>query len=151
GRVVEDAKEAVDAHVDARGLHERLVVGVDPDPTLLEQPPDRPVGEDHEADSKAVACDADQKSPCRLCRLGRLKRLDFLPLSMAEQDSNARYRERRRQRRRRQVRIRRTVAACVLLALAAGITLGARAVGGSGGKQATASAKGAPRQAPTPG
>ena len=70
---------------------------------------------------------------------------------MAEQDSNARYRERRRQRRRRQVRIRRTVAACVLLALAAGITLGARAVGGSGGKQATASAKGAPKQAPSPG
>ena len=46
-RVVEDAKEAVDAHVDARRLEQRLVVGVDPDPTLREQPPDRPVGEDH--------------------------------------------------------------------------------------------------------
>src|SRR5436305_9809651 len=68
---------------------------------------------------------------------------------MAEQEPNARYRERRRQRRRRQVRIRRTVAACVLLALAAGITLGARAVGGSGGKQATAPAKGPPKHAPS--
>ena len=58
---------------------------------------------------------------------------------MDEQDSNARYRERRRQRRRRQVRIRRAVAVGVLLALAAGITLGARAVS-SGGKHAAASA-----------
>jgi hypothetical protein len=51
-------------------------------------------------------------------------------LSMTEPDSSARQRERRRQRRRRQVRLRRTVAGGVLLALAAGITLGARAVGG---------------------
>jgi hypothetical protein len=51
-------------------------------------------------------------------------------LLMAGEHAKARYRERRRQRRRRQVRVRRTVAACVLLALAAGITLGARAVGG---------------------
>ncbi len=51
---------------------------------------------------------------------------------MEEQDPNARYRERRRQQRRRQIRIRRTVAGAVLLALAAGITLGARAVGGGG-------------------
>src|SRR5947199_826155 len=64
----------------------------------------------------------------------------LVALLMDEQDPNARYRERRRQRRRWQVRIRRTVAACVLLALAAGITLGARAVGG-GGKHATAAAK----------
>jgi hypothetical protein len=51
-------------------------------------------------------------------------------LSMADPDPNARHCERRRQRRRRQVRLRRTVAGAVLLALAAGITLGARAVGG---------------------
>jgi hypothetical protein len=51
-------------------------------------------------------------------------------LSMVDPDSNARHRERRRQRRRRQVRLRRTVAGGVLLALASGITLGARAVGG---------------------
>jgi hypothetical protein len=51
-------------------------------------------------------------------------------LSMDGQDRNARNRERRRQRRRRQVRRRRAVAAAVLLALAAGITLGARSVGG---------------------
>ena len=48
---------------------------------------------------------------------------------MAEQDQNARLRDRRR-RRRKQIRIRRAVAIGVLLALAAGITLGARAVGG---------------------
>jgi hypothetical protein len=52
-------------------------------------------------------------------------------LSMTEPHSSASQRERRRQRRRRQVRLRRTVAGGVLLALAAGITLGARAVGGS--------------------
>jgi hypothetical protein len=52
---------------------------------------------------------------------------------MAEEDANARQRERRRQRRRRQVRLRRTVAGGVVLALAAGITLGARAVGGGHG------------------
>jgi hypothetical protein len=49
---------------------------------------------------------------------------------MVEQDPNARYHERRRQQRRRQARIRRAVAVGVLLALAAGIALGARAVGG---------------------
>src|SRR5689334_20793548 len=48
-RVVEHPEEAVDADVDARRLQQRLVVGVDPDPTLREQPPDRPVGEDHAA------------------------------------------------------------------------------------------------------
>ena len=59
---------------------------------------------------------------------------------MTEPDSSARQRERRRQRRRRQVRLRRTVAGGVLLALAAGITLGARAVGShqSAGKPAAA-------------
>src|SRR5438067_8982119 len=45
--VVEDAEEAVDADVDARRLEERFVVGVDPDLPLVEQPLDRPVGEDH--------------------------------------------------------------------------------------------------------
>ncbi len=58
---------------------------------------------------------------------------------MEEQDPSARYREWRRQRRRRQIRIRRSVAACVLLSLAAGIALGARAVGG---KHATGPANG---------
>jgi hypothetical protein len=50
-------------------------------------------------------------------------------LSMSELERTERLRARRRARRRRQVRIRRTVAIGVLLALAAGITLGARAVG----------------------
>ena len=48
--------------------------------------------------------------------------------SVGEPDHNARLQQRRR-RRRRQIRIRRTVALAVLLALAAGIALGARAVG----------------------
>src|SRR3954453_14856040 len=52
-----------------------------------------------------------------------------------EHDHTARSRERRRQRRKRQVRRRRAVALAVLLAVVAGITLGARSVG-SGGKRA---------------
>ena len=51
-----------------------------------------------------------------------------MPLLTHEPDVNARARE-RRARRRRQVRVRRAVAGGILLALAAGITLGARAVG----------------------
>jgi hypothetical protein len=49
---------------------------------------------------------------------------------MDNSDQTARTREWRRQRRRRQVRRRRLVASAVLLALAAGITVGARSVGG---------------------
>ena len=65
---------------------------------------------------------------------------------MGEQVPNARSHARRRQIRRRQVRIRRAVAAAVLLALAAGITLGARAVGG--GKHSGTPAKAHVRAAP---
>jgi hypothetical protein len=59
---------------------------------------------------------------------------------MDGQDRNARSRERRRQQRRRQVRRRRAVLLAVLLALAAGIALGARSVGGGSAapKQAAA-------------
>ena len=57
---------------------------------------------------------------------------------MADPDSHARHRERRRELRRRQVRRRRTVAVAILLALVAGITLGARAVGGGGKSDAAA-------------
>jgi hypothetical protein len=53
----------------------------------------------------------------------------LVPLLEQEPDVNARARE-RRLRRRRQVRVRRAVAGGILLALAAGVTLGARAVGG---------------------
>src|SRR6266516_3033823 len=67
------------------------------------------------------------------------------PLSMGQADRNARLRERRR-RRRRQIRIRRAVALAVLLGLAAGIALGARAVGG-GHKATTPSAHHTPRAA----
>jgi hypothetical protein len=55
---------------------------------------------------------------------------------MDAHDRTARLRERRREHRRRQVRRRRAVALAVLLAVVAGITLGARSVGG-GGKAAT--------------
>jgi hypothetical protein len=56
-------------------------------------------------------------------------------LSMDDHDQTAHSHERRRQRRRRQVRRRRLVASAVLLALAAGITLGAHSVGGGGHAQ----------------
>ena len=72
-------------------------------------------------------------------------------LSMTEPDSSARQRERRRQRRRRQVRLRRTVAGGVLLALAAGITLGARAVaGGHQGASEAGPSTAAVKAKPTP-
>jgi hypothetical protein len=57
---------------------------------------------------------------------------------MADPDSHASHRERRRELRRRQVRRRRTVAVAILLAVVAGITLGARAVGGGGKPNALA-------------
>ena len=46
-RVAEHAKQAVDAHVEARRLHERGLVGVDADPARLDQTPDGAVGEHH--------------------------------------------------------------------------------------------------------
>src|SRR5207245_921282 len=46
-RVVKDAEVTVDADVDARRLDEPGVERVDLDPSLLEQPPDRHVGENH--------------------------------------------------------------------------------------------------------
>jgi hypothetical protein len=45
--VTEDAEETVDAHVHARRLHELLVEGIDADSSFLEEPADRPIGEDH--------------------------------------------------------------------------------------------------------
>ena len=47
--VVENPEEPVDLDVYARRLEERVVVGIDLDAALREQPGDRPVGEDHEA------------------------------------------------------------------------------------------------------
>jgi hypothetical protein len=67
---------------------------------------------------------------------------------MEEPHPNARSRELRRQRRRRQVRRRRAVAGAVLLALAAGITVGARAVSGGDGPTRAAEP---PRPAPAKG
>src|SRR5439155_23086240 len=48
-RVVEDAEVAVDTDVDARGLQQRGVVGVDPDASFAQQPLGRPVRENHGA------------------------------------------------------------------------------------------------------
>jgi hypothetical protein len=48
-RVVEDAEETVDPDVDARRLEQLRVVGVDLDPSLVEQPRDCSVGQDHDA------------------------------------------------------------------------------------------------------
>jgi hypothetical protein len=56
----------------------------------------------------------------------------MLDSPLDEHEPTAGSRERRRQRRRHQVRRRRAVALAVLLALVAGITLGARSVGGGG-------------------
>jgi hypothetical protein len=72
----------------------------------------------------------------------------FPVLSMVEQDRTARLRERRRERRRRQVRRRRAVALAVLLAVVAGITLGARSVGGGSGKAKSQRAAASPKSAP---
>jgi hypothetical protein len=75
-------------------------------------------------------------------------------LSMDERERTALLRERRRRRRRRQVRRRRAVALGALLALAAGIAVGARSVSGgahpeSVDQKETAKAAG-PRFAPLP-
>ena len=48
-RVVEDPEVAVHAHVDARGLEQGSLVGLDLDPSLVDQAGDGSVGEDHEA------------------------------------------------------------------------------------------------------
>src|SRR5262249_2476411 len=45
--VAKDPEIAVDAHVDARRLQERRVVGLDLDPAFLQQAGDRAVGENH--------------------------------------------------------------------------------------------------------
>jgi hypothetical protein len=72
---------------------------------------------------------------------------------MDDPDPNARFRERRR-RRRRQTRTRRAVAGGVLLALAAGTTLGARAVSGgsrdAGDARKTVSSEPAPERERAP-
>ena len=47
--VTEYPEIAVDAHVEARGLHQRGVERLDPDPALVDQPPDCAVGENHAA------------------------------------------------------------------------------------------------------
>jgi hypothetical protein len=67
-------------------------------------------------------------------------------LSMDKRERNARQRELRSQLRRRQVRRRRAVAIAALLALAAGITLGARSVGGGNSAQAEQAVQAAARR-----
>jgi len=45
--VVEDAEEAIDSNVDRGRLKQGVLLRVDLDPPLVEQPRDRAVGEDH--------------------------------------------------------------------------------------------------------
>ena len=47
--VAKDPKQAVDAYIEARRLHQRRVVRIDHDPSLVDQTEDRPVGENHAA------------------------------------------------------------------------------------------------------
>ena len=47
--VAEDAEVAVDAHVQARRLHEPRLVRIDTDAALVEEAPDGAIGEDHAA------------------------------------------------------------------------------------------------------
>ena len=48
-RVAEDPEVAVDADVDAGGLHQRGLVRLDADAALAQQAPDSAIGEDHAA------------------------------------------------------------------------------------------------------
>ena len=47
--VAEHAEVAVDAHVEARRLHERRLVRIDADAALVEEAADGAIGEDHAA------------------------------------------------------------------------------------------------------
>ena len=61
--VAEDAEEAIGPNVEARGLHQRGVVRVDPDPARLDQPTDGAVGENHEAIIRTYAGGRDAADP----------------------------------------------------------------------------------------
>jgi hypothetical protein len=50
--VVEDPEEPIQTDVDARGLHERLVVGLDAQPPLGDRSRDVAVREQHGAESR---------------------------------------------------------------------------------------------------
>ena len=103
-RVVEHAEEAVDADVDARRLEQRLVVRIDPDPALVEQPRDGSVGKDHAA---ILSCSL--RGPLRLrpeppardrVLRARTARVRGLPGVHASNDGRASARRRRGGRRR---------------------------------------------------
>ena len=133
-RVAEDAEVAVDAHVDARRLEERFVVGLDADAPFGEQAPDRAVGKDH---ARILAeCD-----------------LAFGSLSvLTPVDRNDRRRRRRRASRRRYM-IRRFGALAIVVVLGAGFAFGAHSLtGGRGANEAAvgpdAKAKPGPRNKP---
>ncbi len=48
-RVAEDPEVAIDAHVQARRLHERRLVGVDANAAFVEESADGAIGENHAA------------------------------------------------------------------------------------------------------
>src|SRR4029078_4664461 len=115
-RVAEDPEIAVDAHIQARRLHQRVVVGVDFDPSLVEKPPDRDVAENHARILRSVA----KRTFSTYCSP---------PVSMLfeQMEPNERFRARREAARRRRRR-RRAVAFGLLLGVTATATLGARFV-----------------------
>src|SRR5262249_12274300 len=67
--VAEDAEVAIHAHVDARRLQERRLVGIDLDAALAEQARDRAVRQDHAADSRTSLSYADRVATTRTIEL----------------------------------------------------------------------------------
>src|SRR3990170_4835477 len=55
--VAEDAEVAVDAHIEARWLHELGVERLDPDAAFGDESADRSIGEDHTAILGCPSCD----------------------------------------------------------------------------------------------
>ena len=119
-RVAEDAEEPVDAHVEARRLHQGGVVGVDRDPARGDQARDRSVGENHGA---ILPAGNSARPGGREC--GTLG--DPVSMLYGPMDPNERFRARRDQTRRTKRRRRAAVLAFLLLAVIA-VVMGARFV-----------------------
>src|SRR5690348_8760842 len=111
--VVENPEVSVHTHVDAGGLQELVVVGLDLDPAFRQEAGDRTVCKHHPSDSRG----AGQLSP-------GLLGFRTLPSILQPVDPNERFKMRRRQRQ-QEIRRRRLVAAGCMLAL-----IGAGVVGG---------------------
>ena len=125
--VAEDPEIAVDAHIDAGRLHQRIVVRLDLDLPLAEQASDRPVGEDHARDSMAsLAAGGFPHGPS--CE-EEFRHSVPAPVSMLfeQMEPNERFRARREDARRRRRR-RRAILVGLLLGMTASLAAGARFV-----------------------